>query len=134
MTNGELSASSHLGAVEGSRAHTNAKIADMSATTTAPDLSVSDCTRSNIGQGPARTSGQLSGSPALKQYDSVPAAYYNGGHGDGHTHTRAAAEHVGRGDGLPDSRKSPVLHTLESAAARARVRRFRRSAMCDVLR
>src|SRR6266851_5452625 len=48
MTSGTLRASSHLRVVDGSRAHTNASIADTSATTTAPDLSVSDCTRSNV--------------------------------------------------------------------------------------
>ena len=82
MTNGALRASSHLSVVEGSRAHPNARIAEMSATTTAPDLSVSDWTRSNIDQGLARRF-NYQARRVLTPYDSIPAAYYNDGHASG---------------------------------------------------
>ena len=46
------------------------------------------------------------------------AAYYNARHGDGRTDTRASTEDVADDDRVPDSRKSLVLHRIESAAAR----------------
>jgi hypothetical protein len=48
------------------------------------------------------------------------AGVLQSGHGDGQTQTRAAADHVGDGDGLSDSRESPVLHATESIAAPTR--------------
>src|SRR5690242_17592655 len=41
---------------------------------------------------------------------------------------------VGDDDGLADGRESSLLSSVESAAARARLRRLRRSAMCRLLR
>jgi len=39
---------------------------------------------------------------------------------------------VGDDDGLADGRESSLLSSVESAAARARLRRLRRSAMCQL--
>src|SRR5258706_10017278 len=50
-------------------------------------------------------------------------------HGDGQAQTRSTTDDVGRDDRLAGGRKPPVLSAPESAAARPRVRRFRRRAM-----
>jgi hypothetical protein len=60
MTSGTISASSQRSVGVGSRTHTNARSADASPTTTAPDGSVSDCTRSNICRGVAAVSAACS--------------------------------------------------------------------------
>src|SRR5438128_9904097 len=54
-------------------------------------------------------------------------------HGDGQAHTRSTTDDVGHDDGLANGCKPPVLSALESAAARTRVRRFRRSAVRRLL-
>src|SRR5262245_24010706 len=47
---------------------------------------------------------------------------------------RPTAGDVGDGDELADGRESSLLSLVESAAARAQLRRLRRSAMCRLLR
>ena len=53
-------------------------------------------------------------------------------HVNGQTTTSAAAANVDDDCRSPDGRQPSLLLAPESAAARARVRRFRRGAMCDV--
>src|ERR1700730_5466825 len=52
--------------------------------------------------------------------------YYNSQHGDGQTQTRSTADHVGGDDGLPDRRKSSVLHAIESGGSKSSSRPTRR--------
>src|SRR5262245_28776443 len=54
-------------------------------------------------------------------------------HGHGQAQTRATNDDVDSDVGLADGRKPPVLSTLESIAARVRVRRLRRGPMCLLL-
>ncbi len=60
--------------------------------------------------------------------------YYNALHGHGQTQTRSAGGDVDHDDRVADGCKSSLLPALESAAARARVRQFRGSAMRQLLR
>src|SRR5947208_3002273 len=55
-------------------------------------------------------------------------------HGDGQTQTQPTAEPVGRDHRASDGGESPVLRAIESAVARAGVRRLRRRPVCVVLR